>query len=94
MYKETYERQNLPVENIQTIRNLLDNLSLSNKLRLFASKTKEGDVGSMAAFATDRKRAYYVFGANSSHMGVRTQAPWFFGMDLSYYGCLVLAKLI
>ena len=60
--------QNLPVKNIQTIRNLLDNLSLKSKLRLFASKTKEGEVGSMAAFATDQKRAYYVFGANSSHM--------------------------
>ena len=53
---------------------LLEALKPTSNLFLFESKTENGDIGSMAVFLTDTKRAYYLFGGNcprfrSEHTG-------------------------
>jgi lipid II:glycine glycyltransferase (peptidoglycan interpeptide bridge formation enzyme) len=66
LYELTFERQSLevPAGELKSITASLENLASQGKLKLFASSTEGGAVGSMAAFALDRKRAYFAFGAN------------------------------
>jgi len=65
-YRKTMERQNIQVsgETLQEMRLLIDSLLKIGQGRLFVSLTPGGDPGSMAFFAWDRHRAYYLFGAN------------------------------
>ena len=36
----------------------------AGRLRMFISETSSGEVGSIAVFGMDMKRAYYLYGAN------------------------------
>jgi len=46
------------------MRNLLESLFGVGHIEMFASYTKQGEIGSMAVFGMDSKRAYYLFGVN------------------------------
>lgn len=69
-YTMTMERQGESVEKklLEQMKNLISNLYLKNMGTMFASATANGDVGSMAFFCFDNKRAYYLFGANNPQL--------------------------
>ena len=67
IYLETFNRQKIDLTyEPDTIRQILNSLSKTGDLLMFSSSTSDGKIGSMAAFAKDSKRSYYIFGANTS----------------------------
>jgi len=69
-YAMTMERQGEFVEQkvLDQMKNLISSLYLKNMGTMFVGATANGDVGSMAFFCFDSKRAYYLFGANDSQL--------------------------
>ncbi len=65
-YALTMQRQGLEVdpETLEDMRLLIEGLMAAGRARMFASRTAEGEYGSMAVMALDSRRAYYLFGAN------------------------------
>ncbi len=65
-YTKTMQRQSKDVENltINKMSSLINSLLSNGNGVLFEARTASGEIGSMAFFAFDTKRAYYVFGAN------------------------------
>jgi len=66
LYARVFNRQSLTVDETarREMHALLTALETAGKGRMFAAYTAEGALGSMAYFAVDEKRAYYLFGAN------------------------------
>lgn len=66
LYSSTMERQDIDVaqKKINRMRSLIVSLKGNGYLRMFVSRTKDGQIGSMACFAIDHQRAYYLLGAN------------------------------
>lgn len=66
-YRLTFERQGMAVDEAELcfLSNLLVQLSAAGLLRVFMARTSDGTVGSVAIFGIDRKRAYYLYGANN-----------------------------
>ncbi len=87
-YKKTMNRQNLEVESkkLKAMQELIESL-LKNKIaKIYASYDEKDEIGSMALFGWDNKRAYYIFGANDpakrdGHSG--TSVLWDAFYDLS-----------
>lgn len=67
LYRRTFERQGETVsdEELDFLSRLLAHLSNDGRLRVFTALTQGGLVGSVAVFAIDAKRAYYLYGANN-----------------------------
>jgi hypothetical protein len=67
LYQETFKRQGLSVENekVLNMEKLLGSLQSNKVLKMYAAKTRAGEIASLACFANDSKRAYYLFGANN-----------------------------
>jgi hypothetical protein len=66
LYEKTFARQDLsvPQSELASIRGALENLQNTGQLRLFETRAPGNDVGAMAAFAIDSKRAYFAFAAS------------------------------
>ena len=64
-YKKTFSRQGqVPENDLTELGNLLDNLNSHGMLRMYISRIKNGNPGSIAIFGIDSKRAYFLYGAN------------------------------
>lgn len=65
-YRQTLARQGVVIENAKSDRifNLVSSLINNNLAMMFGSFTAEGKLGSVAVFAYDLRRAYYLFGAS------------------------------
>ena len=65
-YRMTMERQDETVESarLDKMASLVTALVNAGLARMFASRTREGALGSIAVYAFDRRRAYYLFGAS------------------------------
>jgi len=70
LYRRTMDRQDLDVANakLEKMKNLIVSLNNNNILKMFTSMTKGGRIGSMACFALDHNRAYYLLGANEPEL--------------------------
>jgi len=78
LYGLTMERQNEKIGNVKLnqgrqetldeIHNLISELYKNRLGQMYATYTSKGDLGSMAFFAIDHLRAYYLFGANDPEM--------------------------
>lgn len=75
-YSKTMLRQNVQVDPkvLGEMKDLVSGILREKLGRIFVSSTREGVPGSMAVFATDHRRSYYLFGANDpdlrdSHTG-------------------------
>jgi len=75
-YNETMKRQDIAVEEdvLNQMKSLITSLFRANIGRMFVSYLASGEPGSMAFYAMDSKRGYYLFGANDpmlrdSHTG-------------------------
>jgi hypothetical protein len=75
-YDQTMKRQSINVETIvlEQMQTLISGLLKKERAKMFVATTADGEAGSMAVFANDKKRSYYLFGANSpdkrdSHTG-------------------------
>lgn len=69
-YHKTMERQSI-IPNTKTLnemKDLINSLYENNLGKMFVSYTNDGILGSMAFFAIDNKRAYFLFGANDPKM--------------------------
>ena len=66
LYSNTMERQSIDIDEsvLIKIKNVITKLYEEKLLKMFFSRTKDGQIGSMACFALDHNRAYYLFGAN------------------------------
>lgn len=87
-YEKTMRRQgeSVLVEKIQNIKKLSNQLIQNKVAKIYASYDELDEIGSMALFAWDNKRAYYIFGANdplkrNGHSG--TNVLWEAFYDLS-----------
>jgi len=90
-YQKTMNRQDIEVDidKLKTMQNLIDNLIIENKAKLYASYDEKDELSSMAFFGWDNKRAYYIFGASdpdkrNGHSG--TNVLWEAFYDLSKNG--------
>jgi len=90
-YKKTMDRQDIDVENekLQKMQMLVSNLLENNMAKIYASYDEQDELGSIALFGWDNKRAYYIFGANDpakrdGHSG--TNVLWEAFYDLSKMG--------
>lgn len=90
-YIMTMERQNEKVSEakLKGMFNVVKTLININKGALYASYDDKNEIGSMAFFGWDNKRAYYIFGANdpskrNGHTG--TNVLWEAFYDLSKMG--------
>ena len=64
-YELVFRRQQLePPPPTDEILRVMRNLDDAGRLRMFVSETSSGEVGSIAVFGMDMKRAYYLYGAN------------------------------
>jgi hypothetical protein len=66
LYLATFaeQGQTVPADEQHAILTSLRRLDEAGKLRMFFAEDDQGNVGSVAAFGIDAKRAYYLFGAN------------------------------
>jgi hypothetical protein len=66
LYQRTFQRQGISLDTseILFLRRLCARLAQSGRLRVFVACTQDGKPGSVAVFGVDRKRAYYLYGAN------------------------------
>ena len=90
-YKKTMDRQDIDVENekLQKMEKLVSSLLKQNMAKIYASYDEKDELGSIALFGWDNKRAYYIFGANDpakrdGHTG--TNVLWEAFYDLSKMG--------
>ena len=90
-YLKTMNRQNIDVDKDKQndMKNLIDELLLKKVAKLYACYDELKEVSSMAFFAWDNKRAYYILGANDpekrkGHSG--TSVLWDAFYDLSDMG--------
>lgn len=90
-YKKTMDRQDIDVENekLQKMEKLVSGLLGQNMAKIYASYDEQNELGSIALFGWDNKRAYYIFGANDpakrdGHSG--TNVLWEAFYDLSKMG--------
>lgn len=90
-YKKTMNRQTLEVEQskLDKMYQLSNGLLQNNMAKIYASYDEKNEIGSMALFGFDNKRAYYIFGANEpskrdGHSG--THVLWEAFDDLSKMG--------
>ena len=90
-YKKTMERQKLEIEEdkLKIMEQLISTLIENNMAKIYASYDELNEIGSMALFGWDNKRAYYIFGANDpakrdGHSG--TNVLWEAFHDLSKMG--------
>lgn len=90
-YKKTMDRQDIDVENekLQKMEKLVSSLLKQNMAKIYASYDEQNELGSIALFGWDNKRAYYIFGANDptkrdGHSG--TNVLWEAFYDLSKIG--------
>ena len=91
LYLLTMSRQELEVskDKLEIMKRLLSKLHHNDLVKMYISRTNEGKIGSIACFAVDHVRAYYLFGA--SDPGLRdgytgTAVLWDAFTSLSYYG--------
>ena len=65
-YKKTMNRQGIEVDTLLLInmKKLIDELLKQKVAKIYASYDELNEVGSMAFFGWDNKRAYYIFGAS------------------------------
>ena len=65
-YRMTMERQGMETDQIRLdeMKSIITALCKNNLGRMFGSFTSDEELGSMAFFGMDNKRAYYLFGAN------------------------------
>ena len=70
LYEKTMNRQNIKINilKLQRMKSLIDVLLQANIGKIYANYDEFGKLGSMAVFAWDTKRAYYIFGANNPQM--------------------------
>ena len=68
LYKQTFDRQGVKVDqtSLRELLSLCDGLEKAQKLMMYIATDANGDVGSVAVFGLDSKRAYYLYGANSA----------------------------
>jgi hypothetical protein len=66
LYSNTMKRQSIDMDtkSLTRMRNIITRLHDSNLLKMYLSRTQDGQLGSIACFAIDHNRAYYLFGAN------------------------------
>ncbi|TMO63260.1 GNAT family N-acetyltransferase [Pseudoalteromonas aurantia] len=66
LYKHTFERQNIELENdlLTQMSKLLVSLYNDNRILMISAATTNDEVGSMAVFLMMADKAYYLFGAN------------------------------
>jgi hypothetical protein len=90
-YKKTMDRQDIKVEKqkLNQMEKLSATLLENNMAKIYASYDEYDEIGSMALFGWDNKRAYYIFGANdpakrNGHSG--TNVLWEAFYDLSSMG--------
>jgi hypothetical protein len=90
-YKKTMDRQDIKVEKqkLNQMEKLSAALLENNMAKIYASYDEYDEIGSMALFGWDNKRAYYIFGANNpekrkGHSG--TNVLWEAFYDLSKMG--------
>ena len=64
-YEAVFERRGLtPEPTTKEVSGVMSSLSAAGLLRMFVSRTAEGQPGSIAVFGLDARRAYYLYGAN------------------------------
>jgi len=70
LYFKTMKRQEIAVPNktIEEMKFLITSLFEAKLCRMFVSYTSQEEPGSMAIFAIDNKRAYFLFGGNDPKM--------------------------
>jgi hypothetical protein len=68
LYMSTMLRQGESPSNIRKMKELVLSLYDKNLLRMFVSRNADHEIGSIACFAIDYNRAYYLFGANNPEM--------------------------
>ena len=90
-YDKTMKRQNIDIkkETLKDMKSLINNLINKNMAKIYACYDDLGELGSMAFFGWDNKRAYYIFGANDpdkrdGHSG--TSVLWDAFYDLNKMG--------
>lgn len=90
-YEKTMNRQGIDIEihKLNSMKNLIDELLTRKVAKIYCSYDENGQLGSMAFFGWDNKRAYYIFGANdparrNGHSG--TSVLWDAFYDLSALG--------
>ncbi len=90
-YNKTLSRQEIEVEKekLEKIESLSSELINKNMAKIYASYDEKNEIGSMALFGFDNKRAYYIFGASepskrNGHSG--TNVLWEAFHDLSQMG--------
>jgi hypothetical protein len=91
LYRSTFDRQRqlLDDRQFQRLRRLVEALLSAGLARMYLSWSGSGDLGSIAVFGIDSKRAYYLFGANdpdlrNQHTG--TMVIWDALQDLASLG--------
>jgi len=91
LYAMTMERQgrDVPIDRMEKMKRLIVTLRGAGRGKVYAARTAEEEIGSMAFFVWDHQRAYYLFGANdpamrSQHTG--TAVLWDAFHDLSEHG--------
>lgn len=67
LYRKTFEAQDIsvPESELEAILGATDGLHANGRLRMYVARTPGEDIGSIAVFAHDSKRAYYLYGANN-----------------------------
>ena len=80
-YKTTLENQSITLEKeyLRKLHYLLNKLVLNKRVKMFLSKTSDGEPGSIAIFGIDQLRAYYLYGATnpkSSSESTGTAVLW------------------
>jgi hypothetical protein len=90
-YQKTMNRQELKVakEKLERMKDLVLTLLKSNMVKIYGSYDEFNELGSIALFGWDNKRAYYIFGANDpikrdGHSG--TNVLWEAFYDLNKIG--------
>ena len=68
LYRKTFERQNIAVdeEQLRQITYVCKVLHEQKLLSMYIASDQAGDIGSIAVFAHDQGKAYYLYGANSA----------------------------
>ena len=66
--RQAYSRQNKPIDEgkLAIIKRVSKELLRAGNCKIYCARTKSGELGSLAVFAFDTKRSYYLYGANTS----------------------------
>lgn len=95
LYRKTFEAQGItvPETELGSILAATDGLDATGRLRMYVSQTPGEDVGSIAVFGQDSKRAYYLYGANNPNLRsgyTGTAVLWAAFQALATDGCTEL----